>query len=643
MKYMRNIAMLFVAMMTAFTVSSCTDDDTDSGSADRLFRPVNIIVSAKGTTVSASWAGMDGASGYTAELYVRSVVEVSGEGEEAEVEKYEDKVLVARDENVQGTSWEVPGLEYNTQYYFRVKTNNVDPARNSYFSDFTSIKTPMETQVLKYTIDDARNGIVTFTWMSGYDLTYIEVTNPDGEVKTYSIDDTAGSMTLAGLSAGTYSAVAGNNSASYNVVSFLIPVLYEVEEADITFEGVTLRWAADGNISTLRLVNTATQDKLEYKADINGAQTISAEELGYRQTYLATLIYSDDTTTNSVQFTTMDQKPEGTLFVSTYEELKAAITDAADGATIALNPGTYEVLEPDDTGALVYSTIILTKGVTLRAATASMPTIRFKQFELRNTTELELVRIDGLEFVGYDEEDSASSSSYLFDLTTSASASVKNVEIENCKIHGIGNSLVRADRSATISVLNILINNNMMWNMNGKQAYVSTYNSDTGVATESLVFTNNTITGLSAKNANQRAFAYLANANHVLNISNNTFYNCQNGTNPLIHARGTKDGSWGKVTVKSNIFYAQMKDEKTPNSKPNFGDGSSPTIDGNVMPIPWGSYNSTTGVLTTYDWSEYSTITADPEFADPDNLDFTVTNDTVLKAGAGDPRWLTAE
>lgn len=640
MKYMKNIVMLFVALVTVFAVSSCSDDDTEPGAADRLFRPVNIIVSAKGTTVSATWAGMEGAAGYTAELYVRNEVEVPGVGEEAEAEKFEDKVLVARDENVQGTTWEVTGLEYNTQYYFRVKTNHLDQDRNSYYTEFKSIKTPMETQVLKYTLDDVRNGVVTFTWMSGYDLTFIEVTNPDGEVKHYDIDDSAGELTLRSLAAGNYSAVAGNLSATYNVVNFLIPVLYEVEKEDITFEGVTLRWAPDGNISTLQLVNAATKEEKNYKADINGVQTLSSEELGYFQTWTATLIYADGETTNSVTFTTLDRKPEGTVIVSTYEELKNAIAAAADGAVIALQPGLYEVLEPDDSGALIYAPLIVEKGLTLRAATGAMPTVKFKQFELRNMGEVELVRIDGIEFAGYDEEDPGISASYLFDLTTKASASIKRIEIENCKIHGISNSLVRADRLKTITVFNILINNNMMWNMNGKQSYVSTY-VDGGLATESIVFTNNTITGLSAKNANQRPFGYIASAGMTFNLSNNTFYNCQNGTANFIHARGTADGSWGTVIVKNNIFCSKPKDAtKSPNKAPSFGDGAALTIEGNVLTYPWGSYNATTGVLTTEDWSAYGAIAADPEFADPANLDFTVTNEAVLKAGAGDPRWL---
>lgn len=633
MKYMKNIAMLFAALATAFTVSSCTDDDTEAGSADRLFRPVNIILSARGTTVTATWAGMEGASGYTAELYVRNVVEV---GDDAQ--KYEDKILVARDERVPGNVWEVEGLEYNTQYYFRVKTNNADPSRNSYFTDFKSIKTPAETQVLRYTVDDVRNGIVTFTWMSGYDLTYVDLTTPDGEVKTYGIDDAQGSLTLKGLGAGNYTAVAGNATASYNVVSFLIPVLYEVEAEDIDFEGVTLRWAADGNISTLRLVNAATGEEKELKADINGVQTISAEELGYFQTWTATLVYSDGATTNSVVFTTLDQRPEGLIVVSDYAELKAAIADAPNGSTIALNPGLYEVMEPDDSGVLIYASIKLSKAVTLRAATGAMPVVKFKQFELCNPAELELVRIDGIEFVGYDEEDSSTSASYLFDLTTSAKASIQHVEIENCRIHGISNSLVRADRNKEIGVMEVLINNNMMWNMNGKQSWVSTY-VDNGLATRSITFTNNTITGLSKKNANQRPFGYMASEGFVIEISNNTFYDCQCGTANFIHARGSADGSWGTAIVKNNIFYNKPEDEeKKPNKAPNFGSAAT-KIEGNVLTFAWGTYNADKG-LTVDDWSSYGALALDPEFADPANLDFTVTNDAVIRTGAGDPRWI---
>ncbi|MDO4758107.1 MAG: DUF5123 domain-containing protein [Rikenellaceae bacterium] len=638
MKYIKYISMLMVALAMSFMATSCNDETREMEVVDRLFRPVNIVVSASGTTVSATWAAIEGATGYTAELYVREKVEVESEGETTD---YENKVLVARDEQVITNSWSVSGLDYDTQYYFRVKANGATEIRNSHFSDFESIKTPAETQVLKVVIDDPKAGNVTFNWMAGYDLSYIRLTGPDGSETNYPINDGDGSFAITKLGAGQYKAVAGNSEKEFNTVSFLIPVLYDVIAEEITFDSVTIRWAPDGNISTLELVNAVTKEEKSYPANINGVLEIPAAELGYFQTWQATLIYADGSLSNTVTFTTLDQMPEGVITVSTAEELKSAIETAANGAIIALNPGEYHMQSPDDSGNLQYVGITLSKSVTLMAATGSMPLVMAKQFNIVAATELELIRMEGIEFAGYDEHDSGATDTYLFNLDAGSAACLKRLEIENCKIHGISNSLIRADRNKAYTVLNILINNNLMWNMNGKQAYISTYNATDGTPAESITFTNNTITGLSCKSGNQRPFGWLASSSIVVNISNNTFYDCQNGTANFFHARGSVDGGWGTVTIKGNIIYSKPADaEKKPNKAPEFGSGATPVIENNVLPFPWGSYNSTTGVLTTDDWSAYGTITADPGFVDAANLDFTPTNETVINAAAGDPRWL---
>lgn len=638
MKYIKYISMLMVALAMSLVATSCNDETHEVEVVDRLFRPVNIVVSASGTTISATWAAIEGATGYTAELYVREKIEVDEAGEEL---TYEDKVLVARDEQVPTNSWTATGLDYDTQYYFRVKANGETEKDNSHFSDFESIKTPAETQVLKVAIDDPIAGNVTFSWMTGYDLSYIRLTSPNGTETTYPINDGDGTFSITKLDAGQYKAVAGNSSKEFNTVSFLIPVLYDVISEEITFDSVTIRWAPDGNISTLELVNAVTKEEKSYPANINGVLEIPAAELGYFQTWQATLIYADGSLSNTVTFTTLDQMPEGVITVSTAEELKSAIETAANGAIIALNPGEYHMQSPDDSGNLQYVGITLSKSVTLMAATGSMPLVMAKQFNIVAATELELIRVEGIEFAGYDEHDSGVTDTYLFNLDASSAACLKRLEIENCKIHGISNSIIRADRNKAYTVLNILINNNMMWNMNGKQAYISTYNAADGTPAESITFTNNTITGLSRKSGNQRPFGWLASTSIVVNISNNTFYDCQNGTANFFHARGSADGGWGTITVKSNIIYSKPVDaEKKPNKAPEFGSGATPVIENNVLPFPWGSYNSTTGVLTTDDWSAYGTITADPNFADAANLDFTPTNEVVVNAGAGDPRWL---
>ncbi len=628
------LTVLFASLMW-----SCTEDVTGDSDPTRLFRPVNIILSASENTVNASWAAMEGAVSYYAELYSSQTIGVDDDGD-----NILDYTLVARNEQIVDTEWSVPDLKFATTYYFRVRANSDDVNLNSYFSsDFYSVKTASEIQVLTYEILDIPNGIVSFSWMSGYDLSYIAITDSLGNIDTYDIVDADGGCTIEGIAAGSYTVVAGSSTREYNTLSLTIPVLYDIDPADNTLDGVTFRWTGNSNLDYILCVDPmGSEVYVDITSSSSGSQFVEASTFAPNTTYAATIYYEDGTAANTVNFTTMDSKPDGMIIVSTVDELADAIESAVSGAVIGVEPGEYHVTSTDaDTGVVSYAGITITADVTIMTTSAELPKIVFKQFSLSNTAELGLVRIQGLEIEGYDEFDDSTTASYLFDLTSSATANVNQIEIEDCYIHGISNSLVRADRTATYTVKNILINNNMLYNMNGKQAYISTYNSDTATAIpESIIFTNNTVTGLGRKNSNQRAFGFFASESHVFTMTNNTFYDCQNGTSAFAQARGTADGSYGAVTVTNNIFYSSPEDaEKAPNNDLDFAEANA-KISNNSLYFPWGSYSSTSGETTYYDWSEYSTITVDPSFVDAENFDFTPMSDDVISAKCGDPRWL---
>lgn len=664
MKYIKNIAMLMIASFAMLLASSCTDDDTDSGVNDRLFRPVSISLVPNGTTLTAKWASIQGATGYTCELWTSDDAAV---GESAEEDVSTGKKLVVRDENVPTNTWVVKNLKYDTSYWFRVKSIDALYGEDSYFSDFYSVKIPAKTPVLSCEVTDPVDGEVEFSWMAGFDVRQITVVHPDGRVQSIPVDDAWGSCVMSFPVEGTYTAYASDGKTDYNEVRFIIPVLYDVELDAITFDDITFCWRADNHIAALVCTNAAdAADVREFVFDAEtvsaGTLTLTTDQLAYDATYKAVLRYEEGyekQTSNEITFRTMIEKPEGLILVSSSEELVAAVAAAAEGTVIALqvpkeldkngaetkNDYVYHIKNTEG----VYTDIVLPCGMTIMPATGKMPHIIFKQFSLKNAAEVQLFRIYGLEIEGYDEDDKNTSASYLIDQTTDAKAVTQRIEIEDCYIHGIANSLVRADRTKGLTVPNIVVNNNRMYTMNGKQCYISTYLQDNTVASAEITFTNNTITGLSAKNTNQRAIAYMADANTVVTVSNNTFYNCQNGTSPLFHARGSVDGSYGKVVMKSNIFYNKPSDYEddgngnitcsTPNQQPDFGEGAALDISGNVMPFKWYVSGKNPDWVWT-DFSEYGTVAVDPKFNNASKNDFTVTDATVLKLRAGDPRWL---
>lgn len=635
MKYVKNIAMLMTAFC-ALLFASCAEDETEPSGASRLFRPVSVTLTPRGTSLVASWSGMKGAIGYWVELYER--VERAESGDAAS-ESEPDYSLVASNEQIAGTEWVVNGLEYDQTYYFRIKAVEADASRNSYFTDFQSVRIPAMTEVLSCEVLDPVAARVQFSWMPGYDISFVKITAEDGGVQTINVDDADGGFVLEGFLSGTYTAVAGNERNTYNTAEFIIPVLYDIDPAKVTFYDVTFSWRVDMKLAQLICINASDpEDKvvLDLTNDqrVAGELTVAASEFKPNTTYTVVMAYEPDETTglsettNTASFTTMQILPEDVVFVSTIDELLAAINGSAE--VIALQPGEYAVANK--------GSITITRPVRLMSATRQQPKVVMGQFAMPNTTYFDgTFRVEGIEF---ECANLNSTTAYFID-NSQAKANIKRIEVEDCYIHDFGASLMRINRIDGVNVEEVYVNNNRIYRVYGQQSFMQ-FSPKGAAAVREVTFTNNTSTGFDFHKGGVRFLTYNASDATVVNFSNNTvLYN--NSTGRLFfHINAIAEGSTtaGSVTIANNIFVNE--DTDAPRNVSNFANFTVTTnIDNNVVVTPWGAGNDGGSIPTETlpSWgNKYSTL--DPGFKNAAKYDFTVTNDEVRKLGVGDPRWL---
>ncbi|MDE7305134.1 MAG: fibronectin type III domain-containing protein [Alistipes sp.] len=632
MKYVKNIAMLMTAFFALLSVS-CTDDETEPSGASRLFRPVSVTLTPRGTSLTASWSGMKGAIGYWVELYERIERDNSSVGGSAS-ETEPDYSLVASNEQVTGTEWVVNGLKFDQTYYFRIKAVDADASRNSYFTDFQSVRIPAMTEVLSCEVLDPVEALVKFAWMPGYDVSFVKITAPDGGVRTINVDDADGGFTMDGFLSGTYTVVAGNERETYNTVEFIIPVLYDIDPAKVTFDNVTFLWRVDAKLAQLICTNVAdAEDKVVF--DLTEEQRIAGELVADASmfkpntTYVVVMAYeaeagAEPELTNTASFTAMMVKPEGVVFVETIDELLAAINGSA--TIIALQPGEYVV--PNK------GSITILRALTLMSATRQQPKVIVNQFTLANTAYIDgTLRFEGIEF----ECANLNNTTSCFIDHTGQKANIKRIEVEDCYVHDFGSSFMRFNRQET-SVEEVYVNNNRLLRMYGQNSYLQI----SKIVAREVTFTNNTATGLDFQKAGVRFLSYMADDNTVVKFSNNTIL-FNNSTGRLFfHLAGLGAGAntAGSITISDNIFYNE--DSDAPRNVSNFDSFTvTANIENNVVATPWGA-GSDGGSIPTETLASWGNKYAqlDPAFKSVSGYDFTVTNDEVRKLGVGDPRWL---
>lgn len=406
-----------------------------------------------------------------------------------------------------------------------------------------------------------------------------------------------------------------------------------VRDNDIKETNITLRFKPTLGLSSIVLTPTtgaAVTTSLSTADAAAGIKTISGITAGVL--YSAEL-FDGTKSKGLVTFTTL-LPTNYSVKLNPGDDLAAAITNAANGAIIGLNPGTY---------TLATTSFITQKTITLKS-TSGNPTdtkVNYKEIDLEGTGAG--VTLSGIEFDG-----TAGAALYFINFIGSqaangSAATFTNVVVENCIVHGATTAFLRGDRGTAardFKITNITVNNSVVYDMglNGSSAYYTFhvnkmqfntisvskstfYNAGPGLVTASTTYAGDVVPTVAISNSTFNGFG--GNAKYAL---------LDASANPIkftilnsILANTPKSG-----TVNAAAIRATGAGSTLSISNSNYFNLSSALTGGTVL--NFGTATLTSNQTQNLGWSATTT-------------DFTLpANSTLRTAGntgsaIGDPRW----
>ncbi len=321
--------------------------------------------------------------------------------------------------------------------------------------------------------------------------------------------------------------------------------------------------------------------------------------------------------------------------------LRQAIEAAQSGEVLQLVPGgIYSESTNDDFGTMTDKTITIeiesggtepAKVQILKASTDDDPT---SFFVLADGSSIIL---KGLELDGSFNGNASAGALINFDVGQfPGNTTIGKIQIENCSIHDLTDHIIKAGNSEMRGYLVIdstLIDNVVIQNT-GTSIYYK-YAGANFISVKNSTF--NTIFSYGLRIAGPGESTMTENTPTVV-IDQTTWYNTgtTDGREMVVLEKGPNLNPW---TVTNSIFVKQInKDKIVVNIKETTGD-SLGTITNICM---WD-----VGKKAWRNHTVRDTVTMDPQFADPDNGDFTLpAGSPLLTFGSdgqaiGDPRWAT--
>ncbi|OWK72432.1 DUF4957 domain-containing protein [Pedobacter sp. AJM] len=347
-----------------------------------------------------------------------------------------------------------------------------------------------------------------------------------------------------------------------------------VRDNDIKENNIMLRFKPTAGLSSIVLTpatGAAITTSLSTADAAAGIKTISGITAGVL--YSAEL-FDGTKSKGLVTFTTL-LPTNYTVKLNPGDDLATAITNAANGAIIGLNPGTY---------TLATASFITQKTITLKSTSGnpSDTKVNYKEIDLEGTGAG--VTLSGIEFDG-----TAGAALYFINFIGSqaangSAATFTNVVVENCIVHGATTAFLRGDRGAAardFKITNISVNNTIVYEMglNGSSAYYTFhvnkmqfntisvskstfYNAGPGLVTASTTYAGDVVPSVAISNSTFNGFG--GNAKYALldaaanpikfTIQNSIFANTpKSGTVNAAAIRSTGAGSTLSIT-NSNYF-----------------------------------------------------------------------------------------
>lgn len=315
-------------------------------------------------------------------------------------------------------------------------------------------------------------------------------------------------------------------------------------------------------------------------------------------------IYNGMSKRGTITFSTLKA-----VTVTALDDLAAAIDAAAEGDTLVLAEGEYEVGE-----------IQVSKSVTIEGQKINNMPIIFGRFTFGSAISSFTVR--------YLDIRSDGSSSQAFN-TYAPDANIGKLMVDGCEISGYSNNIMYNQSFGTygdITIMNSYIHDIEGGGGDGFDFRGGTVNSLTvqnttisnGIRTllrmqvpADVVFSNNTFYKVCIlDNSNNRGFFRMSGGGGSLKVNNCLFVE----TGVVASSDGTFLGNWSRA--------GDISEEVSTNYSKNY------YFD--VIGLFEGEYT---------DPAQVDATEADPGFEDPENGDFTITNQILIDDAVGDSRW----
>lgn len=317
------------------------------------------------------------------------------------------------------------------------------------------------------------------------------------------------------------------------------------------------------------------------------------------------------------------------------DDLIAKVAAAADKDTLVLEPGFYKAN---------YTSMIVDKSLVIISENlANMPKVYLKKFELKGSNIS--FHLEGIEFSGFfvdslsqvEKADTMPAADYLIDLTTDF-VSGKDITVKSCIVRNLNRSVVRGDRLA-YTVENFLFDDLIVYDLRGGGDY-GPFRMKSNIRFNTFTLRNSTMYNFLNKLIDLQD---IPDYPMDVTVENCTFYKWGGGRSGN-YLFDIKTNTQASLYLRNNIF-----------GKTN----ASETVIVNGFRAPVAAYMEiTTSVFTpdfvvedsayqvvSWDKDEYVETDLDPEWADPENGNFTLPENSPLlqmsyEGGIiGDPRW----
>lgn len=388
-------------------------------------------------------------------------------------------------------------------------------------------------------------------------------------------------------------------------------IFEDVTDEDVTSTSITLRWPA-GTAVTQIVVSGGKEETRELTAEeiANGSATFSG--LNYETEYTFTIMNGT--------------KVRGTITVTTLpnytpaypgDDLQALIDAAADGETIMLLPAkdgsTNEFIYTDsETGEETTLELVINKNIAINGLT-SQPVVAHIKFLLDGATGF---TTENLTFTGVKED--------ALIKTSNASGIVK---VNNIEASGYGNFIIDPGEN-TCTIDEFTVTNSFFHDMCSSKRFIDSQKKKCAI----MVFNmKNCTVANSCSGSDFIRFDYNANAKGmVINFENNTLYKVEASSKGLFYIRSNSAGNKDfTANIKNNVF-AEISDQV-------FFSEDSKTDN---LVFSNNNYFNTPSLLANPDGGsgkvfDTSDLALDPQFKDPANNDFTITNPTLIEENIG--------